>query len=232
MGDSENTDYYGSQYMFVLNTYNKSWEIPTRITNYKNRKLFVEGSTIQLSANNTIAYIFGGITHSTGSYSLSSRIRVLNINNFTWLETADRDDDYRVLPRSYASSAIIRDKYLVVAFGSHFLKKSSESKDVDIFILPSTIPNSSVLTPENKNEVIIRLFNPTQDPVISVKRSNIVNSWTIFFIIFIVSTALAVGFIIALVANRKRIKNGNIYLLQVISKDIWNRRLVYNLFIG
>ncbi|KAG2204366.1 hypothetical protein INT47_009408 [Mucor saturninus] len=147
--------YYGSQYMFVLNTYNKSWEIPTNITNYNDNEIVCEGSTMQLSANNTIAYIFGGIkTGSNSSDYIYSRLRVLNIRNFTWLTTAERNDNYHVQPRSYASSAIIENKYFIVAF------------------------------------------------------------------------AMAFGFIIAFVVNRKRIKNTNIHTLQAISKNIWNRSII------
>ncbi|KAI7877303.1 uncharacterized protein EV154DRAFT_576901 [Mucor mucedo] len=216
--------YYGSQYMFVLNTYNKSWEIPTNITNYNDDNVIAcEGSTMQLSANNTIAYIFGGIkTGSNSSDYIYSRLRVLNIRNFTWLSTAERNDNYHVQPRSYASSAIIGNKYFIVAFGNS-LRKRSDLKDVNIFALPSIMPNGIDLAPENNKEVIIHLLSSILNNVNSISLHRVSTS-IVLFIIFIVLTATVFGFIIAFVVNRKRIKDTNIHLLQAISKNIWNRR--------
>lgn len=215
--------YYGPQYLFVLNTYNKSWEIPTNLTDLDGDLLPCEGATMQLSANNTIAYIFGGARHSTDGGHIYSKMRVLNIKNLTWLRTSEREDAYHVLPRSYASSAIIGNKYFIVAFGL-FLQ---ELKNVNIFRLPRVM-STHVLAPENDKEVIMNLISSMKDAD-STQSLNLIDSSTVLFIIFVVSTAIAFAFIVIFVVNRKRIKESNIYLLQVISKSIWTRRLVYRL---
>lgn len=78
-------DYCRSYYMFVLNTKNSSWELSTNMQNSVIGDFTFEGATMQISANNTIACIFGGIKVETSCDCIHIfKTRVLNIKISTF----------------------------------------------------------------------------------------------------------------------------------------------------
>lgn len=210
----------------ILDTDTKTWIDPIPLTNVEDDVIFkYEGAASQISSDKTFVYFFGGMYMESGAKYITSRLRVLNLNNNKWLCLNMYKDDNYVQERSYASLAIIKNRYLVAGFGTLSSWTSSEFSNIDIFELKGNggIISDLVVKP-NAVAVALTLVMSLSHTVHPAKLSNPMNSSTIMLIAYIVFFASCVTFIVAIIVNRKRLRQKNNWLTHFVFRVIWTRR--------
>lgn len=131
--------------MMVLDVKTKAWSRNQSLTyhvGYSTSSDRNEGETVQLIPNTTYALFFGEEDPFCPSeFSARLSTQILDFSTYSWTHFYEidnfKDGDMRRLQKGYASSVIILDKYLVLAFGTLGSIYPGELSDVDIFELPS-----------------------------------------------------------------------------------------------
>lgn len=200
-----------------MNIQNKTWTAPELISGNGGAHAY-QGRTVQVSFDKTLAYFFGGTYETAGIVYNMRKIFVLNLKTKSWLPVHMKDNNEYIQSKAYSSSAIIRDQFLVTAFGTSSTWTSNESKDIDIFKLKV---NHEPIE-KNITSVEVKLLLSLQDDdVASAELTNRMSTTTVILIIFVCFLFLCLISIMISILNRKNIRNN---LSNYILGIVWNRR--------
>lgn len=226
--------YNSGENMMILDTGSKSWiENRTLITEYS--KPGMEGVTAQTSVqkNGTphFAYFFGGYGEDESGTSFAfTKIDILNLQNNTWLNVdtyhKEKDESYAT-PRSYANSAILLDKYLVIQAGKMYQQTSTVVSDLDVILLPTYDSENNFQ--ENQSGSVEVVYVPsiaysTYSNANSFSESASTSSF--FITLFCVTSVLLLG--VYILVQMSRSKRGIFSEGVALPFFLWHRRLVYD----
>lgn len=213
----------------ILDTNSKSW--------VENRTLHIEyimdgmegvtaQTTLQKDGTPDFAYFFGGYsqTESGTSYAFT-KIDILNLQNNTWLNVdtyhKEKDESYAI-PRSYANSAILLDKYFVIHAGKMWEQTSTVLSDLDIVRLPSYDSENNFQ--ENQSGSVEVIYVPSiAYSYTNVNIPNNSNSTSSFFIsLFCITSILLLG--VYILVQMRKSKSGICRGSVTLPFFLWHRR--------